>query len=249
MRRPLAILLLLPLVLLTVLLPFVGWAAPAFVQSSSNSVATGTSVSTAYPSNVTAGNLLVGCIFSDVGVTGVSGSIGGQTWSLVSANTDGATFTFGMYYFPNTAGGANTITATLSGTTAYTHLILGEWNGVDPAPLDQKTNQFQAAPGTGTDAVTSGNVTTTTDGQLIVGCGNSMTYAADQLSAGTGFTIRQSHFGDNPMEDRIQTSAGSIAATFTSTSATNNYVPIVGTFKAAAVAGTPYFGARLRGAY
>lgn len=246
MRRPLAML----LALLMVLLPALSGAAPAFVQSNSNSAASGTTVATAYSSNVTAGGLLVACIFSDVGVTSVAGSIGGQTFSTVSANTDGATYTFGMYYFPNTTAGADTITATLSGATGYTHLIIGEWSGVDTAsPLDKFANQFQTAPGTGANAVTSGNVTTTTDGQLIIGCGNSMTYAANQLTAGTGFTIRQTHFSDNPMEDRIQTSAGSIAATFTSNSATNNYNPIIGTFKAAAAAGAPYFGAKLRGAH
>ena len=99
------------------------------------------------------------------------------------------------------------------------------WADASAAPWWVETQAFLCA---------KGNVTTTTDGQLIVGCGNSMTYAASQLTAGTGFTIRQTHFSDNPMEDRIQTSAGSIAATFTSNSATNNYNPIIGTFTSSA---------------
>lgn len=212
------------------------WAAPAFVQSNSNSASSGTTVAVAYSSNLTAGNLITVCINANKGVTSLTDSLG-HTYTAATLLTDGSTYAMGLYYVPNITGGANTVTLTLNGAVTYAHAEIHEYSGVaTTSPLDQTTGQFQAAPGTGANAVTSGNVTTTTDGQLIFGCTNSLTYGASTVSAGTSFTKRQEVFSDSPSEDRVQPSAGLVAATYTTTAAATNYFTLVGTFKAQAAA-------------
>lgn len=100
-------------------------------------------------------------------------------------------------------------------------IVVEEFSGViaSAGPTDGHTGQEQSLPGTSTDALTSGSVTTTTDGDLIWG----VTYDQDGgvvISAGTGFTLGLAHVtpgGDGyfSTEYKTQTTAASVAATFT----------------------------------
>lgn len=211
------------------------WAAPAHVQSPAAATAfSGTSIALPFGSNVTAGSLLVCHIYANHGISSVADSLA-QTFSSAVNVTDGATFSIATFYVPNSAAGADTVTVTFAGTIAYASLQCAEYSGVaTSSPLDQAVSQNQTDPGTGTDAVTSGNVTTTTDGQLIVGWSTALVVGAGTLTAGTGYTGRTNVFNDTLHEDRVQTTAGSIAATFTSNSATSDFVTQIATFKAAA---------------
>ena len=207
--------------------------AAAYVQSNSGTVFSGTTIAVAYSSNVTAGGLLVCHIYANHGISSVADSRS-QTYSASTNVTDGATYSLATFYFPNTTGGACTITCTFAGAVTYASMQVAEYSGVATSlPLDQTTSNNQTTPGTATDAITSGSVTTTTDGQLIVGWTTALTGGVGTVTAGTNYTARTNIFGDTVDEDRVQTSAGSIAATFTTTSATSNYITIISTFKAA----------------
>lgn len=207
--------------------------AAAHVQSNSGTVFSGTTIAVAYSSNVTAGGLLVCHIYANHGISSVADSRS-QTYSASTNVTDGATYSLATFYFPNTTGGACTITCTFAGAVTYASMQVAEYSGVATSlPLDQTTSNNQTTPGTATDAITSGSVTTTTDGQLIVGWTTALTVGVGTVTAGTNYTARTNIFGDTVDEDRVQTSAGSIAATFTTTSATSNYITIISTFKAA----------------
>lgn len=222
------------------------WAAPAHVQSpAAATVFSGTTIALAYGSNVTAGSLLTCWVYANHGVSGVADSLT-QTFSSAVSVTDGATYTLANYYFLNTAGGADTVTVTFAGTVTYASLQCAEYSGVaTSAALDQATSNSQTDPGTATDAITSGNVTTTTNGQLILGWTSALAVGAGTVSAGTSYTGRQNVFGDTLFEDRVQTTAGSIAATFTTNHATSDYITLISTFKEAVAASSARRGTLL----
>lgn len=239
----------LALALLCWLIPFAAWGAPAHVQSPSAATAfSGTTIALAYGSNVTAGSLLVCYIYANHGISGVADSRS-QTFSSAVNVTDGATYSLAIFYYANTTAGADTVTVTFAGAITYASLQCSEYSGVaTSSPLDQTASNNQTDPGTATNAITSGNVTTTTDGQLIVGWTSALVVGVGTVSAGTGYTGRTNVFGDTLHEDQVQTSAGSIAATFTTNHATSDYITLIATFKAASVA-SPSYGARLRGVH
>lgn len=143
----------------------------------------------------------------------------GNTYTIVSNVNDA---TQGQRYcsfaLGNITNAPITITVNLSGAVNFRDIVIDEFSGAEAATnnRDGGTGQNQAAPGTGTDAITSGAIVTTQAGDLIWGAGN---HEADTAlpTAGTGFTNSGS---DNVVqgvrtEYLTQGAAGSIAATFT----------------------------------
>jgi uncharacterized repeat protein (TIGR01451 family) len=134
-----------------------------------------------------------------------------------------------IFYAENIAGGANTVTVSdsLGGTLRF---AIFEYAGVALAnSLDVTT----AVQGTGT-AMSSGTMTTTANGDLILG----MLSAADGVTftAGTGFTVQErvpaAPNSKLAVEDRIQPNAGAIAATGTA-SASNAWGAAAAAFRPA----------------
>ena len=225
------------------LLPTTGWAAPAHVQSPTAATAfSGASINLAYGSNVTAGGLLVCYIYANHGISGVADSRS-QTFTAAVNVTDNATYSLAIFYYANTTAGADTVTVTFLGAITYASLQCSEYSGVaTSSPLDKFASNSQTDPGTASNAVTSGSVTTTTDGQLIVGWTSALVVGSGTVSAGTGYTGRTNVFNDTLHEDRVQASAGSIAATFTTNNATSDYITLIATFKAASATGSTQRG-------
>ena len=138
--------------------------------ATSNTAAAAT-ITAAYSPSVTAGSLLVAVVSWDVGggtsLSAVSDSAG-NTWTIISPSryntADGEVSQ--MAYALNANAGATTVTATFGSATGYRHIVVGEWSGVAAtAALDQTTG----ATANGSASPTSGAVTTTTGGQLVVG--------------------------------------------------------------------------------
>lgn len=118
--------------------------------------------------------------------------------------------------------GTDALTVTLSAApTGGSDLFALEYSGL------AFTNAFDVSSnnsGTAT-AMTSGNATTTTADELIVG------YAeAGQATAGVGFTSRATLSG-NLVEDQIVSSIGSYSATATTTGAGGTWTMIMATFR------------------
>ena len=215
----------------------------AYVQSASISTdgTAATTVAVTFPGNVTAGNLIALFVaFNNVAniIDSVTDSLG-NTYTLVDTALNFASDSHASYYAKNITGGACTVTVTFTASVGYRSLTVHEVSGLDTtAPLDQHAINTQVAPDIGTDAVTSGSVTTTTNGQYIFGaCHVNNTGAGLTVDPGTGFTGRESIDGgadSAPLEseDQIQPTAGSIAATFT-LGANNNTTTCIMTFKAA----------------
>lgn len=135
----------------------------------------------------------------------------------------------------------------LSGAPAsgYRTVAVHEVSGCDTtAPLDANAIQAQAsATHDSADAVSSGADITTVDGCYIFGgCIRTDDIPTVVFSPGTNFTGRESNSDGTNLgmrsEDRIQASAGSVAATFTFSSATNwATATVMMAFKPAAAGG------------
>lgn len=202
----------------------------AFVQSASAmGTTTATSIAVSFASNVTANNLIVCAVSwgSAGGVveapTSVADAIGNTLTRIPnSANVDATNDQQQcLFYKPSIAGGASSVTCTFPASRSNRGIIVVEYSGESASPLDQQTSNFQTAPGTTTDAVTTGSKTTTTAGQLIVGAYTDCSAGTGTtVTAGTGYTKRRDTVGaaggvQLVVEDQIQVSAGAIAVTFT----------------------------------
>lgn len=214
------------------------WAANAFVQvigcfSGSGTTCTYTTNGTTQP-HFTAGNLIA----LDVEILGDSGG----AITVASVTSDCATFqtptgtAYGsqsnnsvtLRYAENIApSGACSITVTLNGSGIqlwYAHEI----SGALTSGAQDQANVGTASTGT---SVSSGSVTTTTDGQYIYAGG---VLGSGTFTVGSGFTDCCGMNGQgHGTEYQIQGTQGSIAGTATA-SGNTDWVFGVMTFKAAA---------------
>jgi len=129
-----------------------------------------------------------------------------------------------IWYAKNTAGASGvSVKATFSGTfNAEKAITAHEYAGADTtAPLDQT-----AAAAVSGSNVSSGAKTTSSPNELIFGA----TLFQASGSSGSGFT-RRSSIANNVSEDKVVTSTGSYAATFTNSS--QSAIAQMATFKAA----------------
>lgn len=215
--------------------------AAAFVQHKESFTASSSTPTLVFTSNVTAGSciaLFIRMPSVTTTITSVSDDFG-STWVVTAAkntNFPSAGDRGSLAYGYNATGGAKTITVTLS-AAVNARITAHEISGcLTTDPIDgTPTLANQTSPGTGTDAVTSGNITTSADGAYIFGT-SADENATTTFTAGTNFTIEDTSTGDST-EYRIQSSAGSVAATFTSNQVTANYQTGILAFKPASVAG------------
>lgn len=143
----------------------------------------------------------------------------------------------------NIVNGPVTITAHFSSADAFIGIGAEEFSGGSTASSDERdghTGQYQASAGTGTDAVTSGTVTTTVNGDLLWGSVGPVFGAG--ISAGTGFTLGLNPAGEPVTEWRTQTTAGAGTAATATASASNETCTFLIALKppAGAAAKTPY---------
>ncbi len=177
------------------------------------------------------GNCVLGAINYDltgsVTVTSIDDDKG-NTYNLEGPVDDspdgGRSYAFSR---TNITNAPTVITAHLSASIGFVGIAADEFSGSSTTSSDERDGtahggQFQATPGTGTDAVTSGNFTTSTNGDLLYGVSFN-NGAGNNPASGTGFTAGVA--GSFPAygflsEYKTQATAGSGTAT-TFTAATN----------------------------
>lgn len=182
---------------------------------------------------VGSGNSVLGLVTWDgtgsVALTSVTDDKG-NTYNLETVVTDPAPGRVCAFSRTNITNAPTIITANFASSVGYLSILADEFSGGSTATTDERdgtahTGQYQGAPGTGTNAITSGSVTTATNGDLIYGA-VSVSTSITPPSVGTGFTIgNSSSYPDYAIasEYRIQTTAGSgTAATFTQAGNENN---------------------------
>lgn len=156
----------------------------------------------------------------------------GNTYSVVVNILDTTNNQRTIYFaLGNITNGPTTITVNGTGSNIFTQIVVDEFSGGDAASnnRDGATGQFQNAPGTGTDAITSGAIVTTQAGDLIWGaCVRPI--SATQPTVGTGFTVGASENGSGyalRSEFLTQGAAGSVAATFTQGTASQTMTGVI----------------------
>lgn len=194
-------------------------------------------------SNPVAGNTLIAFITNydadgPFTVSSVTDTIG-NTWLPIGSKTIvsslGGNWAANMYYCVNTTTAANTVTANFSGSAQYRGIEIFEYSGLDSSPFDKTSSKPQVDPGTVANAVTSDTTAATTvDNELVLGC--TLGVNGFQTSAGTGFSSINLNTNVNLFtylnaEQKNLTPTGTTAATFTTASATDDFITFVATFK------------------
>lgn len=198
----------------------------AHVQSATNGASAASASIAATVTAIGAGNLVAGIVTWHSPTTGDFSSVTdnqGNTYTIVDRVTsaaNGFNQCLGTFYAANITNAPTTITANFANTPADVGIFLDEYSGAGTTPLDGHAMQTQAAPGTGTDACTSGNITTTVVGDLIYAGMVDVQGASGSDVAGTNFTLRVNNdasngFSFSSTEDRVQVAAGTAAGTFT----------------------------------
>jgi hypothetical protein len=208
---------------------------------------------------VAAGSLVAGavCYDSTVTLNSVSDNGGNSTYNLKSTITDtGNLVKITSFSLGNVGGSPTTITFHFS-ATCQSCAVVAEWPGDLAAadPNDGTTGAFQTAVAAGANNVSTGSITTTADGDLIV-VGLSDTASTTACSAGTSpnaFTsvATASDTTNNfslRLESFVQAAHAAIAGTGGIVTAGDNAVSNIVAFKpsagAAVVAGPAHFRGR-----
>jgi hypothetical protein len=217
-------------------------AAPiALVQHKGIDAGTTTTATLAFASANTAGNFIAVVIRggnSNAQVFTVRDSNSNTYKQAKQLASSGSAVTSAIYYAENVRGGANTVTVTMTVSGPLRFAIL-EYSGV------ATSNSLDAAIAATTTSTSpnSGNLTTTANGDLLLG--DVATADSDTYTGGTGFTIRDlvpaAPSTKLVTEDQVQSAAGTTSA-FATLSVSSNWAAILAAFKPATGgggAGTP----------
>lgn len=181
-----------------------------------------------------AGDLGVFWVTNDASVTVSSfSSDKGDSCTVVDQKPGGAAISTTAVYCANLTATAKIFTATLSGASTVKVIAGDRYSGVvGTSPLDKHTGQKQTTPGTGSNAVTSGSVTPTFPGELVVAGTTNSTGAAGSgtITAGTGFTTEQTVTNLLRTEFLTQGAAAAVSGTFTAGNAGDSFNTLIMTF-------------------
>jgi hypothetical protein len=217
-------------------------AAIAFVQSKSGGSVSTTSVAVTYTSNNTLGNTLI--LFLRMSTTSQTVTMSDTlSNTFVQAATQQQTtdgHTTYLFYVKNCKAGANTVTATFSGTNTYHWLAAYEYSGLDLAnPLDQTAT----AQGT-TTAISVGptSATNTANELVFLGVGFPGSFTGT-VTSGSGYTLGEQNLDavngsyHGATETATVTATGAQTAAMTASAATN-WSGLLATFREASATGT-----------
>lgn len=212
-----------------------------YVQSKSailNGNSTVLTVSATFAAPVTAGNLLVGFLWSNSGQTPTFGDDlnGSDAWTIAGVVESGTYLVSRICFFPNTVGGSCTVTATWASTRQRVGLIVAEYSGIATAsPLDVTAHSSLVG---GSTTPTSTAATTTVANDLVV-AGLVCDYVT-VITAGTSISFTTREIGDDAVatsaafEDGVKATAGSVEGNWTLNTAAD-WAVCMAAFQAAAV--------------
>ncbi|MDQ6705700.1 MAG: S8 family serine peptidase [Acidobacteriota bacterium] len=203
----------------------------SLIQSNAAQGSGVTSLSTAFLSGNTAGNLVIAFVrMSSASQTvQIADSAGNVYTDAVSQaqTTDG--HQVHIFYAKNVSGGANTVTASFSATNNHPWIAIYEYSGLSATnPLDQTAH----AQGSGASPSTGPAGATTSANELVfTGAGFPYSYGGTAAS-GSGFAMQQQNTATSrgASETALVNAAGSYAGTF-SLSSSANWSAVLATFK------------------
>ena len=203
-----------------------------YVQGASiTNDAGGTTIAKAFTTSNVSGNLIVAAVSWGNNSAVTCSDSQGNSYAVATTQYDSTNNqSLAICYAANVKGGANTVTARFGSSAGYQRLLIHEYQGVAlNSPVDVVAKNV-ANGTTGSNAITSTAAITTVSGDLIFGAVVDDSGAFTTMTAGTGFTQRQSNNFDMTTEDLVQTAAGSVAATQTF-GATHRYLAQMVAFK------------------
>lgn len=211
--------------LATTFIPFgINYVPIAHIQTGDNFAASGSSIAVTLTNTVTPGNTVAGQVAFELGsgvnITSITDDKS-NSYNIVQNFTGGAgtTFRVASYYLANITNSPKTITANLSASATGAQIVADEFSGVSSiSSIDNWSGQFQSAPGTALNAITSGYATTQYPYDLIYGVSFNL---VNGQSIGVGFTpaLIDNVFGIFS-EYQIASIAGPINAAFTESGGT-----------------------------
>ena len=220
--------------------------AIAYIQGNShaNGATSSTTVAVTLGATVGVGNMLAVSLGT---VSNTLSSVTDDKSNVYTVVFNGSTstasgFTFATAYCLNITNAPQTITATWSGSTSFSTILVDEFSGVaTSSALDGPPSVNPGQTGVvGASAVFSGNTTTTVNGDLIYGSGVSITgFGPFTAGAVPAFTQAQIITSAYLTEYLVQSTAGAIQATFSSGQISDMFTTQVMAFKAAS-APTPF---------
>jgi hypothetical protein len=203
----------------------------AFVQSATNGAGcdagSSSTVAATFGSNITAasGIVVLYSIDSDPDATNCSAATVADTRSnsytvAVSVNNATNNQCIGIAYAVNSSAGANTVTVTFPTADVSRTIAVLEYSNVKTSAASDGTNSaYNAAVSTWL----SGSITTTVNGDLVVGGTQCSSSSSTSHAPGSGFTERVDLWTCRVAAvEQIQTSAGSIEASGTLTGGAGN---------------------------
>lgn len=190
--------------------------------------ATGSTLALAFSVSLTAGDTIHAAASSDTsgGATVSSFSDGTNTYGSVLDAQNDATHKQSLAHCvaQNCAAGTPTVTVNFSVSAVNRGLWIKNITGCATSSLDGHSGNVQLSPGTGTDAVTSGNATNTNQPALISAFCTDTLNQNEVPAAGTGFTSEgagwNNQYGAGATntaiaENKRITTTTAVAATFT----------------------------------
>jgi len=212
-----------------------GGGGIGLVQSAAGQGSSVTSLSQAFPSNNTAGNLIV--VFVRASTTNQTVTVTDtalNTYALAVSQTQTTdNHQIGIFYATSAASGPNTVTATFSASNTHPWLSVFEFTGV--SALDQTAH----AQGSSTSPNTGLTPTTTSNNELVFAGLGLPSASTASITAGTGFQVLLQDAPPNTSraatEGQIVSVSGQDAGTFTINANANcpncNWSAVVATFK------------------
>ena len=218
-----------------------GGTTPTYAQSNSAHNFASTSTPVTFSSNVATGSIIAfGITERDtVALNSVTSSCVTGNLTIVDTTANNGTEEFAYQgYGIVSKGGSCTVSANFASASAGAGIMVNEIKGVSTSsPLDVHKMQDQYYPGTGTDAATSGNVTTTASNDYIFGFGSDIAATGVTMATGTNYTLVMAESEWETTEYKILSSVSLVAATFTLDINGEDIIGIMA-FKAAAAATT-----------
>ena len=199
-----------------------GGGGIALVQSNAMEGSGLKSLSAPFGSNNTASNLIIAFVrMSTASQTVTVSDTAGNTYADAVAQaqtTDG--HQIHIFYAKNIHSGANTVTASYSGTNNHPWLAIYEYSGLSTTnPLDQTAK----GQGNGTAVSTGATPTTSSANELVFAGAGFVNNYSGIVTSGAGYSLQQQDTATSRAANELQITAstGSFAGTFNLSSSTS----------------------------
>lgn len=216
--------------------PSRAYAAASYVQSAkaTNDTAAFNISTAAFASNTTAGNAIIVMASWASSASLTCSDNGGNTYYTITTTFDSVNGqALGVCYATNiTSTTGLVVKATFSANSVYRRIFAAEYSGIASTnPVDVTSTNMGTATGSA-DGATTNAATTTSNGDLIFSTVMDDS-GSSTATAGTGFTQRASQATGSAIEDKVQSTAGSVAGLHT-LSNTDSYLAHMVAFRPAA---------------